>query len=427
MQSADQRERALAQGGSEPTGSAAEASRARGDAGEGAPRDHEPLRHCGLDQRDVLVARARREAAEREVRVPRDAEVRAVDVTMPAGVDVVEEVPRPHGGRMLAPVVDGHGPAHDVGAERELGREPGGLDDRVGIREREPPRARRERVPGPDRACEADIASVDLDERDIEPPCDLERGVAARIEDDDDADFFPGQTGMTTGLRERGKAVPEERFLVVGRHYDTDHSREELTRSVPRQGFCLRRGMSMKTSRLVKILLPEACQTEQSAKTHCAREAKRLGHSPPGLAMTRASNHAASKLRGLERLAEARGVTVGRGVGNTVGRVFSVLRRMSSDLFGSEEKSFRATILGLQHGRGVFLLLEDAAVASGDQELADFCAELLAQRDPIVAEAERDLSWFAENEKVALTRAVLLPGGGATGGQQLADAARSNS
>lgn len=186
--------------------------------------------------------------------------------------------------------------------------------------------------------------------------------------------------------------------------------------------------MSKKTSRLVKILLPEACQTEQSAKTHCAREAKRLGSSPPGLAMTRASNHAASKLRVLEKLAEARGVTVGRGVGNTVGRVFSVLRRMSSDLFGSEEKSYRATILGMQHGRGVFLLLEDAAVASGDQELADFCAELLVQRDPIVAEAERDLAWFAENEKVALTRAVLLPGESGTGnGQQLANAAHSNS
>lgn len=166
--------------------------------------------------------------------------------------------------------------------------------------------------------------------------------------------------------------------------------------------------MAQTTSRLIKNLLPEACQTEQSAKTHCASEANRLGGAPPAAPMRDTSVHAARMLRELETLARARGVNAGRGAGRAIGRLFSAMRKISSDLVGSAEKSYRATILGMQHGRGLFLLLEDAAIASGDQELADFCGRWLTERDPIVARAEQELSWFADHPEVALTRAVLL-------------------
>ena len=162
-----------------------------------------------------------------------------------------------------------------------------------------------------------------------------------------------------------------------------------------------------KTSPLVRSLFVEAFQTEQSAKTHCAREAKRLGSSPPGAAMKAASDHASLTLRKLHDAAKARGLA-GHVPGRVVGRMFSMLRQLSTDLFLSEEKSYRGTLLGMQHGKAVFLFLEDTAIASGDQDLADLCHGWLERRVPILDSAEQHLAWFAENPKVAMARAVML-------------------
>lgn len=162
-----------------------------------------------------------------------------------------------------------------------------------------------------------------------------------------------------------------------------------------------------KTPTLIRTLVAEAFQTEQSAKTHCAREAKRLGASPPGVAMRAASEHATATLRKLEAIAEARDCA-GHAPGRFVGRMFSMVRELTTDLFLSEEKSYRGTLLGMQHGKGVFLFLEDTAIANGDQELADFCHAWLERRAPILLDTEQDLAWFAENPKVALARAALL-------------------
>lgn len=158
-----------------------------------------------------------------------------------------------------------------------------------------------------------------------------------------------------------------------------------------------------KASTLISNLFPEIFQTEESAILHCAREARRLGATPAGQAMREVSEHARRVMPALQRLAEARGHRPARG-GKIIGRLFSNLRTFGADLLLSMEKSYRGTLLGAQHGVGAFLLLEDAAIESGDQELADFCAGWIAERKPLLENVEVQLSWFAAHADVALSR-----------------------
>lgn len=166
--------------------------------------------------------------------------------------------------------------------------------------------------------------------------------------------------------------------------------------------------MKDRPTKLVRLLLPEAFQTEESARVHPAREAKRLGKVPPSEPMLAIARHARRSLDELGRLAVARG-RAGSRSGTWIGRLFSIVRDLTTDLVMSSEKSYRGTILGLHHGLGVFNLLEDAAIVSGDQELADFCARLIAERAKLVADAERELAWFAQNPELALTRGSFGP------------------
>ncbi len=155
---------------------------------------------------------------------------------------------------------------------------------------------------------------------------------------------------------------------------------------------------------LIRTLWPEAFQTEESARVHPEREAKRLRSVPPGVAMKAVAAHASGTLAKLKKLAEARGAR--QSVAATaLGQFLSVARTFSSDLLVSREKSYRGTILGIHHGIGLFALLEDAALAANDEELADFCAELLAERRKLVLAAEEQLAWFAEHPESAQRRA----------------------
>lgn len=156
---------------------------------------------------------------------------------------------------------------------------------------------------------------------------------------------------------------------------------------------------------LIAVLMPEGFQTEESAASHCSREAERLGTVGPAAAMRNVSEHAKRALPRLGELAKARGLG-GAPAATVVGHTFSNVRTFFADLVVSQEKSYRGTLLGIQHGVGFFHLLEDAAVASGDQELADFCAQWVTERTELAAEVERELAWFAQNPEAALARAV---------------------
>ena len=159
-------------------------------------------------------------------------------------------------------------------------------------------------------------------------------------------------------------------------------------------------------SALIQHILPEAFQTEESAIVHGSREAERLGATPPGRAMREISEHARRVQPELQRLAAARGHKAARRA-TMLGRVFSNVRTFGTDLLVSTEKSYRGTLHGVHHGIGTFLFLEDAAIASGDQELADFCAGWLSERKRLVEDAERDLAWFADHPALAMARTKL--------------------
>jgi hypothetical protein len=161
-----------------------------------------------------------------------------------------------------------------------------------------------------------------------------------------------------------------------------------------------------KLNPLIHALFPEAFQSEDSANVHPAREARRLGSVAPSAPMLGVSAHARASLTQLDRLARARGYA-GRSTGRVLGRVFSAVRDLTTDLMMSAEKSYRGTILGLHHGMGVFLLLEDAAIAEGDQELADFCGRWIETRSKLIADAERELAWFAQHPRAATVRSTL--------------------
>lgn len=166
--------------------------------------------------------------------------------------------------------------------------------------------------------------------------------------------------------------------------------------------------MSKRTSSsLVAVLLPEVVQAEQSVVAHCSREAARLGTVSAGLAMRAVANHAKLAVPRLRELAVARGNEPGRG-GTTVGRFLSSVVEIGGDVVVSQERSYRATLLGIHQGVDAVLLLEDAAIAGSDQPLADFCGRWLRERTRLVGEVERDIAWFAANPDEALRRA--LPG-----------------
>jgi hypothetical protein len=157
-------------------------------------------------------------------------------------------------------------------------------------------------------------------------------------------------------------------------------------------------------SNLIAMLWPEVFQAEQSARSHSGREAKRFGHTPPASAMRAVADHAAASLVALRPLAARHGYEAST-VGRILGQAISVVRTASTDLLVSSEKSYRATVLGVHHGIGVFALLEDAATACGDQPLADLCRAWLAERRALCATAEDALAWFAENPGRAMRRA----------------------
>ena len=160
--------------------------------------------------------------------------------------------------------------------------------------------------------------------------------------------------------------------------------------------------MSDKTSReLLESLFIEVSQSEESARVHPKREAKRLGMCPPAAAMLRVSEHGAESLRSLKQLAKARGLER-HTKGSILGHLLSDVRTFGTDLFLTPDKTYRGTLMGIHHGIGAMLLLEDVAIERGDQELADFCSSWVAKRRELTAAAEDALAWFAQNSDAAL-------------------------
>jgi hypothetical protein len=148
-------------------------------------------------------------------------------------------------------------------------------------------------------------------------------------------------------------------------------------------------------------LCRELAQSERSAVVHTRREARRLGDSPPALALRALGAHAVALRPRFDGLVETR-QPVGALAGRAFGQVFSVLRHYLFDRLVDVERSYRGTLLGFHHGLGVGRLLRDVALRLDEQEMVRFCDDLLRDRKPLVEAAERELSWFAERPRKAI-------------------------
>lgn len=151
---------------------------------------------------------------------------------------------------------------------------------------------------------------------------------------------------------------------------------------------------------LLPRLVVEMFQTEESAKEHPRKEAERLEGTPPGAAMLRVSAHAERSLAELERVTRELGYER-RGLGVAIGKTFSLVREAVVDRIMSQEKNYRGTLLGMQHGVDLFTLVEAAARRAGKTPLAEFCARWLAERTPLVEAARKEIPWFAANPEEA--------------------------
>jgi hypothetical protein len=159
--------------------------------------------------------------------------------------------------------------------------------------------------------------------------------------------------------------------------------------------------MVSKHARLRASLMEEIFQTERSAQLHCAREAQRLGDSAPARALRACAQHAGAVEVELVAIARKHKLPEG-GLGSMVGRVLSRARDLVIDRLIDEERSYRGTLLGLRHGLDVVRMMQHVADASGQVEIAGFCTRWLAEREPLVEEVARAMTWFALHPKVAV-------------------------
>jgi hypothetical protein len=156
------------------------------------------------------------------------------------------------------------------------------------------------------------------------------------------------------------------------------------------------------TESLLEALLVEMVQTEKSAMEHPRKEAARLGPGePPARAFLAVAEHADDRLAQLERFA----APPRSRVGEAIGRTFSVLRSAIADRLLSKEKSYRGTLIGLQHGVDCALLTRSVASACRRRDLVDFLTDWLDERQPLLARCRRELTWFASHAELATERA----------------------
>jgi hypothetical protein len=150
---------------------------------------------------------------------------------------------------------------------------------------------------------------------------------------------------------------------------------------------------------LLGRLLSEMAQTEHSAAAHPRKEAARFDpNDAPAIALLDVSNHALRSLGELHRLGGA------QRFGAAFGIALSNVRNTLLDRIVSREKSYRATLIGLQHGIDCAILMQATARACSRPEIASFCDRWLDERCPLVDACRRAVPWFASHPALAMQR-----------------------
>jgi hypothetical protein len=152
---------------------------------------------------------------------------------------------------------------------------------------------------------------------------------------------------------------------------------------------------------LCNKLCRELAQSEESARLHPMREARRLGNVAPAAALRAIADHAAQLRPRFVALMERDQLT-GLRLGRSVGKLFSALHYAFFVRVIDTERSFRGTLLGMRHGVDVVTMLRHVADASGRVGIGGFCTRWLEERVPLIAAVEHAMSWFAHHPTAAV-------------------------
>jgi len=148
--------------------------------------------------------------------------------------------------------------------------------------------------------------------------------------------------------------------------------------------------------RLSSSRLAELFDLEEDAYRLSLREAVRLGSGPPSIALRAIADHASASLEALPALAAARHVKV-RSLRRLAVDTLKRARDAVLSPMLDEEHAYRRTLATLHRGLDLVVLVASAAEHEGDDALAGFCRRWIEARGRLVADAAKELAWFARH------------------------------
>jgi hypothetical protein len=153
---------------------------------------------------------------------------------------------------------------------------------------------------------------------------------------------------------------------------------------------------------LLDTLLVELFRIERSAIAS-QRESQRYGSTPPGRALLAIARHAREEVSELEQLAQIDRHRMPKAAA-AASQLYTTVRDAVLDRMISVEKSYRGTLIELNHALDLVTLIRYLAKETGDHDLATWSKRWIAERRPLVEAAQRELVWFAQNPAVASSR-----------------------
>lgn len=126
---------------------------------------------------------------------------------------------------------------------------------------------------------------------------------------------------------------------------------------------------------------------------HPAREARRIGESPPVIVLRDAAVHAMSMRPRFLLAIEGHDLVRQRG---GISATLLTLRQLVTDRMHDAERAYRGALLDLRHGLDVVRVLREVARLEELFGLIRWCDDWLPARRTLVARVEAQLGWFAE-------------------------------
>jgi hypothetical protein len=150
---------------------------------------------------------------------------------------------------------------------------------------------------------------------------------------------------------------------------------------------------SYERRRLMDKLVRELQRSEAQAIEHPSREARRIGETPPVIALRDVAVHALAMRPRLQLALEGYELVAGRG---GITATLSTLRQLVTDRIHDAERAYRAALLDIRHGVDVVRVLREVSRVDEIFSLIRWCDDWLLARRTLVTRVEAQLAWFAQ-------------------------------